>query len=428
MSPFLSQVYPRVCGGTRPRPSDTRASRGLSPRVRGNPTTGTVSRSCSRSIPACAGEPVQVPLPTVVRRVYPRVCGGTCGGSFRAPSRSGLSPRVRGNRHDPAPPARRKRSIPACAGEPLPSRSPGRPFPVYPRVCGGTVPIARKNMQAVGLSPRVRGNLLFGPAHVVFFRSIPACAGEPIEWQIILGLELVYPRVCGGTCKAANQHRHGVGLSPRVRGNPAVYGPVCTVVWSIPACAGEPSWSTAAFIPSQVYPRVCGGTCVMATGETTGDGLSPRVRGNRGRNLTGEQIKGSIPACAGEPRPAATANTWRPVYPRVCGGTENVDADSAQELGLSPRVRGNPVRPRCTARTSKSIPACAGEPGEQGQRAGAARVYPRVCGGTDAQPPLRRPHQGLSPRVRGNPAQTGRQAEKERSIPACAGEPAAAVQ
>ena len=36
--------------------------------------------------------------------------------------------------------------------------------------------------------------------------------------------------------------------------------------------------------------------------------------------------------------------TAREVYPRVCGGTDSVNACVAESAGLSPRVRGNPGR------------------------------------------------------------------------------------
>ena len=52
--------------------------------------------------------------------------------------RAGLSPRVRGNRRGKGKRPARRRSIPACAGEPLAGASVRRPERVYPRVCGGT--------------------------------------------------------------------------------------------------------------------------------------------------------------------------------------------------------------------------------------------------------------------------------------------------
>ena len=50
------------------------------------------------------------------------------------------------------------------------------------------------------------------------------------------------------------------------------------------------------------------------------------------------------------------------VYPRVCGGTHTEMREMADFLGLSPRVRGNPVAVECVASSTGSIPACAGEP------------------------------------------------------------------
>ena len=71
------RVYPRVCGGTMMPCGDAGLLRGLSPRVRGNLNRGTAQNPYRRSIPACAGEPVLLFWPTCVRWVYPRVCGGT---------------------------------------------------------------------------------------------------------------------------------------------------------------------------------------------------------------------------------------------------------------------------------------------------------------------------------------------------------------
>ena len=148
---------------------------------------------------------------------------------------------------------------------------------------------------------------------------------------------------------------------------------------------------------ARVYPRVCGGTqaqvvylvCTLKT-------------------------MGSIPACAGEPRPSIS---------QIIG-----------PHGLSPRVRGNPIR--TVFRVSGSIPACAGEPHDVHGSADA--VYPRVCGGTHdfqracstirprsipacaGEPAsgsslVPQPVLGLSPRVRGNP----RKLMHHGSIPAC---------
>ena len=70
--------------------------------------------------------------------VYPRVCGGTSVIRDDASAWCGLSPRVRGNQGHYAKRGGKRRSIPACAGEPYPMVNTGHRRLVYPRVCGGT--------------------------------------------------------------------------------------------------------------------------------------------------------------------------------------------------------------------------------------------------------------------------------------------------
>ena len=151
----------------------------ISPRARGNHLLGIVVIILRRSIPACAGEPASCSWWSRMPPVYPRVCGGTSIARSTSASRSGLSPRVRGNHERLHVGLLADGSIPACAGEPSPSLWHGFAPGVYPRVCGGTE--HRKSILSTtdGLSPRVRGNRRY----VTIRRSMLR----------------VYPRVCGGT-------------------------------------------------------------------------------------------------------------------------------------------------------------------------------------------------------------------------------------
>ena len=72
-----AEVYPRVCGGTLMPPTTHKAQVGLSPRVRRNRLRCVPHLLDDRSIPACAGEPTPIELSSEMRKVYPRVCGGT---------------------------------------------------------------------------------------------------------------------------------------------------------------------------------------------------------------------------------------------------------------------------------------------------------------------------------------------------------------
>ena len=154
---------------------------------------------------------------------------------------------------------------------------------------------------------------------------------------------------------------------------------------------------------ARVYPRVCGGT----------------ARGCEWR----AKLHGSIPACAGEPATPLRTPVSSTVYPRVCGGTTSVSRAVASAWGLSPRVRGNPHRWSCSGGWTRSIPACAGEPGTPRTTSAPPEVYPRVCGGTRRRGLRTGQVTGLSPRVRGNRIDTGPRSGLVGSIPACAGEP-----
>ena len=215
------------------------------------------------------------------------------------------------------------------------------------------------------------------------------------------------------------------GLSPRVRGNLRRVGPEYVKSGSIPACAGEPATTAQQHLRCRVYPRVCGGTERSDPGRERERGLSPRVRGNRHRARLAATQMGSIPACAGEPYRLSAEYWSQRVYPRVCGGTPQLASELPQATGLSPRVRGNHYRQAGAGRNRGSIPACAGEPSAAIPPGQLTRVYPRVCGGTRQRKQCGEHGKGLSPRVRGNRPSDIDGRSKLGSIPACAGEPAA---
>ena len=249
-------------------------------------------------------------------------------------------------------------------------------------MCGGTLRRRRRPAPVVGLSPRVRGNLRATCICRSRIGSIPACAGEPSSITALMLSMTVYPRVCGGTESPYRSKSTWSGLSPRVRGNRRYSSSLWRGSGSIPACAGEPLLRRILVRIRRVYPRVCGGTCAVRSRSSLIPGLSPRVRGNRRGSSIFAQIAGSIPACAGEPCTSRRKRRPQRVYPRVCGGTPKIGRFGSRRWGLSPRVRGNPERLGVRARVRGSIPACAGEPMGVEWSCMAYRVYPRVCGGT----------------------------------------------
>ena len=355
-------VYPRECGGTFSTFPRRPQFRGLSPRVRGNPWRRELLAVSEGSIPASAGEPSRRVRVTGSVVVYPRECGGTARSEEASNSSSGLSPRVRGNlgANDSLPEG--GGSIPASAGEP--HRSPPiseRPT-VYPRECGGTEVALTAISLVSGLSPRVRGNPAHVPVPDADVGSIPASAGEPRARRGPSSLRGVYPRECGGTHGQGRTVAPRKGLSPRVRGNQCPSYDTTARVGSIPASAGEPRSARRSSGRKEVYPRECGGTLATDASACTMRGLSPRVRGNRRWYPRPEVILGSIPASAGEPKGVFPVIGPAEVYPRECGGTERRTALMAARGGLSPRVRGNRRGGSSPAPRRRSIPASAGEP------------------------------------------------------------------
>ena len=214
--------------------------RGLSPRVRGNPPSLPRKQRQRGSIPACAGQPSWGTATSSQRAVYPRVCGATTPARVPCQTRAGLSPRVRGNRQLFSQCLRAHGSIPACAGQPLCRTARWTCWPVYPRVCGATPGRPRTARSLGGLSPRVRGNLFPRSLFHVRYRSIPACAGQPILYPRRCFRSTVYPRVCGATPPPPPGSSAGDGLSPRVRGNRGCRTAPAGAGGSIPACAGQP--------------------------------------------------------------------------------------------------------------------------------------------------------------------------------------------
>ncbi len=213
-----------------------------------------------------------------------------------------------------------------------------------------------------GLSPQVRGSHDAGVWIADGLGSIPAGAGEPISTRVTRSRVRVYPRRCGGASTTSATTRTRTGLSPQVRGSLNEVGCLAQRVGSIPAGAGEPRTNHRRPRTRSVYPRRCGGALYNAGTFARCRGLSPQVRGSR-RLASGITIRlGSIPAGAGEPRPARRCRTPGRVYPRRCGGASGMVYTALGSSGLSPQVRGSLFNQYVTGPAAGSIPAGAGEP------------------------------------------------------------------
>ena len=229
--------------------------------------------------------------------------------------------------------------------------------------------------------------------------------------------------MCGEAARGQRRLEAPLGPSPRVRGSRYSLKLDSLLAGSIPACAGKPRPRPEPVAAAPVHPRVCGEADRRPVRNRVARGPSPRVRGSL---LAGDRhplLPGSIPACAGKPMRALPARRTSGVHPRVCGEASAACSCLSSARGPSPRVRGSPLHLDLRRLGHGSIPACAGKPKGMVTGGGKLGVHPRVCG--EASPSVRLRHgcRGPSPRVRGCRLPCRVRHAPAGSIPACAGKP-----
>ncbi len=251
-------VHPRVCGELGARHLPGSRMNGSSPRVRGTQGFARGRRRRERFIPACAGNSRPDLHEHVLRSVHPRVCGELALQLRLRGYRNGSSPRVRGTQAIISFSSSRRRFIPACAGNSGDEKIGPLMNAVHPRVCGelGLRPRAREPLS--GSSPRVRGTPLAECRIARRRRFIPACAGNSEEAISISEFEAVHPRVCGELVLRRGLRGWPVGSSPRVRGTLVRGEDQAAVARFIPACAGNSPHFRRDADRRSVHPRVCG--------------------------------------------------------------------------------------------------------------------------------------------------------------------------
>ena len=172
----------------------------------------------------------------------------------------------------------------------------------------------------------------------------------------------------------------GLGSSPRVRGTSDARCRVGSRLRFIPACAGNISEHLARAAAAAVHPRVCGEHNESSAEQINRFGSSPRVRGTCSFNAISRKTIRFIPACAGNMPTLTWAFAMVSVHPRVCGEHEAVTHTNSCSGGSSPRVRGTSCIKIPDQRSTRFIPACAGNICEMFDSIAVATVHPRVCG------------------------------------------------
>ena len=195
--------------------------------------------------------------------------------------------------------------------------------------------------------------------------------------------------------------QRGMGSSPRVRGARRKNASGQWEDGIIPACAGSTTMRPAARAFPWDHPRVCGEHAHLLSLLLWLLGSSPRVRGALAADAKQVLQRGIIPACA--------------------GSTSSATPSVTDALGSSPRVRGAPIADRAYRAVRGIIPACAGSTQQLAVRHRVIRDHPRVCGEHSFAPAASARHSGSSPRVRGAHRRAEQDGLEAGIIPACAG-------
>ena len=189
--------------------------------------------------------------------------------------------------------------IPAYAGNTSAPRGAVERIGDHPRVCGEHVPSAAMGMIGSGSSPRMRGTLwpLFAADRKR--RIIPAYAGNTRSQRVELAWRRDHPRVCGEHSDSFLSHGHRAGSSPRMRGTREFDRLRDGCVGIIPAYAGNTLWTSVTPTLIEDHPRVCGEHIVWVCHASSYLGSSPRMRGTHRLKRRRIVIIGIIPAYAG---------------------------------------------------------------------------------------------------------------------------------
>ena len=148
---------------------------------------------------------------------------------------------------------------------------------------------------------------------------IPAYAGNTMYITHFLMPDWDHPRVCGEHTVFDVFFDTVSGSSPRMRGTRGGAAEPSRPVGIIPAYAGNTlsiGWSSTAV---RDHPRVCGEHLPTASVFHPLTGSSPRMRGTRHKLFDGFDVRGIIPAYAGNTRPPCAPLAKCGDHPRVCG-------------------------------------------------------------------------------------------------------------
>ncbi len=189
----------------------------------------------------------------------------------------------------------------------------------------------------------------------------------------------------------------------------------------IPAHAGNSSRWRRCRQERPVHPRACGEQSAPHGDSQELAGSSPRMRGTVQHLMEFMPLIRFIPAHAGNRAVQVPLLPMVPVHPRACG-EQIEDMEFVDDFdGSSPRMRGTGRRINTLDQKERFIPAHAGNRGSARFATDARSVHPRACGEQSRPRARNRPDAGSSPRMRGTASGDLTVRSSMRFIPAHAG-------
>ncbi len=335
-----SPAHPRPRGEHRTQTWSRSPAAGSSPPTRGTPGGGQRALALRRLIPAHAGNTRVQPRQRLQVPAHPRPRGehNQPGSSSKSPD--GSSPPTRGTRRCGARCRRRRRLIPAHAGN----------------TCGPP----RRREARVGSSPPTRGTRLLEKVRHTGGRLIPAHAGNTTSTSRCTSPATAHPRPRGEHGWSFASRSAMSGSSPPTRGTQDRVAHRGGGGRLIPAHAGNTRTRWRRCSRPSAHPRPRGEHPPTDEEEKANPGSSPPTRGTRYRKRKRTPGRRLIPAHAGNTACPATRRRCVPAHPRPRGEHTNPGGHGHEFFGSSPPTRGTRAPCRRWGRWWRLIPAHAG--------------------------------------------------------------------
>ena len=277
-APAIPPVHPRWRGEQNAQADAQKTACGSSPLARGTENEQITQTRRRRFIPAGAGNRPSSWLRLSSPAVHPRWRGEQC--SLFPPDQvaSGSSPLARGTALVCRLGSRQARFIPAGAGNRAENRAARNAAAVHPRWRGEQAGLGITAKIANGSSPLARGTVLI---------------------YIIQRLQAVHPRWRGEQKLHHHRPRLAAGSSPLARGTGGVDGLGGRGDRFIPAGAGNSKCTSRCAPRLSVHPRWRGEQPVCVRSVLKRSGSSPLARGTAIAHEKGDRAVRFIPAGAG---------------------------------------------------------------------------------------------------------------------------------